>query len=80
MVLVDIGIVEIVLEGVEEIGVGEFVVGSHDALGEDLEWVDVVHVHRHRRYLLLHLSEQVHWSHDLLSLSRSLWRASIWYF
>ncbi|KAH1190112.1 hypothetical protein HKD37_20G056398 [Glycine soja] len=59
-VLVDIRVIEIVLEIVEEIGVGEFVVGGDDALGEDLERVDVVHVHCHRRYLLVHLSEQVH--------------------
>ncbi|RDX84995.1 hypothetical protein CR513_33865, partial [Mucuna pruriens] len=41
-------IVKIVLEVVEEIGIGEFVVGGDDALGEDLERVNVVHFHRHR--------------------------------
>ncbi|CAI8601903.1 unnamed protein product [Vicia faba] len=59
------------MEGVEEIGIGDFGIVAANAIGQDLEIVDVVDVHRHRRYLVLHLSEQVHCSHDRLAFLRS---------
>ncbi|KAH7833355.1 hypothetical protein Vadar_005434 [Vaccinium darrowii] len=46
---VDVGVVEVVLEGVEEVGVGELVIGADWTFAEHLECFDVVHVHSHRR-------------------------------
>lgn len=58
--LIDVGIIEIVLELVEKVGVGGLVVDGDDALAEDLQWVDVVNVHRFRGSLILHISEEFH--------------------
>lgn len=71
-VSVDVGVVEIVLEGVEEIGVGQLAL-AHDALAERLECVDVVDVHGHGGALIVHVAEEVHRRrphHSELSLSR----------
>ncbi|KAM1380681.1 hypothetical protein ACFX2I_022380 [Malus domestica] len=61
---VDVGVVEIVLERVEEIGVGQLAL-AHDALAERLDWVDVVNVHGHGGPLIVHVAEEVHrcWPH-----------------
>ncbi|CAL1356066.1 unnamed protein product [Linum trigynum] len=56
---VDVGVVEVILEIVEEIGVGELAL-VHHAFAEHFERVDVVDVHRHRRPLLFHLREEIH--------------------
>ena len=69
--LVDIGIVEVVLEEVEEVGVGELVVGD-DAVAQNVEGIHVVHVHRHRRTLLVHVGVVVHRRRPHPSLSLSL--------
>ncbi|RXH78449.1 hypothetical protein DVH24_001967 [Malus domestica] len=55
---VDVGVIEIVLEGVEEIGVGQLAL-AHDALAERLECVDVVDVHGHGGALIVHVAEEV---------------------
>ncbi|KAK8684620.1 hypothetical protein V6N13_040637 [Hibiscus sabdariffa] len=44
-VLVDVGVIEIVVEVVEEIGVGEFVVEGGGAFAADLELVHIVYFH-----------------------------------
>lgn len=71
-VSIDICIIEIVLEGVEEIGIGEFVVGGDNAISEDLKRIGVVYIHRHRRNLLIHICVRAQCSHHLL------WRATNW--
>lgn len=44
---VDVGIIKIVLEAVEEVGVGELVIDRDDALTKDLEMIDIVDVYSH---------------------------------
>lgn len=50
---VDVGIIEIVLEAVEEVGVGELVIDGDDALTEDLKRINIVDVHGHRGSLVV---------------------------
>ncbi|CAL1384384.1 unnamed protein product [Linum trigynum] len=56
---VDVRVVEIVLETIEEIGVGELAL-VHHAFAEHFERVNVIDVHRHRRSLLFHFGEEIH--------------------
>ena len=44
---VDVRVVEVIFEGVKEVGVGKLVVNGDDAFAEHLEWVHVVHIHGH---------------------------------
>lgn len=57
---VDVRIIEIVLEIVEKVGIGELVIGGDNALAENLERVNFVDVHGDGRSWVLHLCEQVH--------------------